>query len=271
MAEKKKKKSIYSKKLKDINKDGKRNFKDTFLGDLLGADGKAGIKKGRPGLKASLKGARREDGKPDVTAKKVQKAKKKVTKGDSSGRTMDSVVNELRSKRKVTPAKPTRKDMTSVVDKVARDRNAAKKDTLTSRLDRKGVTPKDRRTMDSRVDELKSNAPAKTTAAPKKATASYTHAEYKNMTTEQRVAAGFPKKKIISSAFFNRYINRLKDANKASGFSKGGMAKKKAGYSKGGMTKRSGYAMGGSVSKGRPSNCGASMKPNGAARRRSGK
>tara|TARA_B100001939_G_scaffold90207_1_gene77287 strand:+ start:555 stop:1292 length:738 start_codon:yes stop_codon:yes gene_type:complete len=56
----KKKKSIYSRRLKDVNKDGKRNFGDTWLGDLIGADGKVGIGEGRPGLKESLKGARRE-------------------------------------------------------------------------------------------------------------------------------------------------------------------------------------------------------------------
>jgi len=46
--------------LKDINKDGKRNFKDTWLGDFLGADGKLGVEKGNPRLGASMKGARRE-------------------------------------------------------------------------------------------------------------------------------------------------------------------------------------------------------------------
>jgi len=55
----KKRKSIYDKPLKDINKDGKVNFGDTWLGDALGFDGKMGIQKGRPGLKESLKGARR--------------------------------------------------------------------------------------------------------------------------------------------------------------------------------------------------------------------
>lgn len=45
----------------DINNDGKRNFGDTFVGDLLGFDGKAGIQEG-PGLAASLGGARRSGG-----------------------------------------------------------------------------------------------------------------------------------------------------------------------------------------------------------------
>ena len=75
----KKKKSIYSRRLKDVNKDGKRNFGDTFLGDLLGADGKVGIGKGRPGLIDSLKGARRE--KP-ITKKPKAKPKKKSPLSD---------------------------------------------------------------------------------------------------------------------------------------------------------------------------------------------
>ena len=58
----KKKKGLYSRKLKDISGDGKTDLADTYLGDLIGLDGKIGIGKKNPGLKASLKGARREDG-----------------------------------------------------------------------------------------------------------------------------------------------------------------------------------------------------------------
>ena len=47
-------------RLKDISGDKKRNFADTFLGDLLGFDKKIGIDKGNPGLLASLRGKRRE-------------------------------------------------------------------------------------------------------------------------------------------------------------------------------------------------------------------
>jgi len=49
-------------RLKDISGDKKRNFADTFLGDLLGFDKKIGIDKGNPGLLASLRGKRRELG-----------------------------------------------------------------------------------------------------------------------------------------------------------------------------------------------------------------
>lgn len=49
--------SIYSQPLKDINRDSKRNFGDTWLGDLIGADGKAGVQ--GPGMRESMRGARR--------------------------------------------------------------------------------------------------------------------------------------------------------------------------------------------------------------------
>lgn len=72
MAEKK------SRKLRDINKDGKVDFGDTWLGDALGFDGKVGIQKGRPGLKESLKGARR-----GVSSKKEDKPKDKPKRSTS--------------------------------------------------------------------------------------------------------------------------------------------------------------------------------------------
>lgn len=46
--------------LSDVNNDGKANFGDTFLGDLLGFDGKFGIQEGRPGLGGSWRGERRD-------------------------------------------------------------------------------------------------------------------------------------------------------------------------------------------------------------------
>jgi len=50
--------SIYE-GLADVNEDGKRNFGDTWLGDLLGFDGAFGVAEDRPGLKDSFMGARR--------------------------------------------------------------------------------------------------------------------------------------------------------------------------------------------------------------------
>jgi hypothetical protein len=47
--------------LADLDGDGKKSFGDTWLGDLLGFDGEAGIKEGNPGLRASFAGKRRTE------------------------------------------------------------------------------------------------------------------------------------------------------------------------------------------------------------------
>lgn len=71
--------SIYE-GLTDVSKDGKRNFGDTWLGDLLGFDGAVGVAEGRPGLRDSFMGARRG---VDVTQLQGSKAGAK----DSGGST----------------------------------------------------------------------------------------------------------------------------------------------------------------------------------------
>ena len=80
MAEKKKKsppKFGGKRALKDTSGDGKITFADTFLGDLLGLDGKVGTK-GKAGLLKSLRGARRmKDG---VETSKRPKARPKAVK-----------------------------------------------------------------------------------------------------------------------------------------------------------------------------------------------
>ena len=72
--------------LKDTSGNQKIGFEDTFLGDLLGFDGKMGTK-GKPGLLASLKGARRK--KPNLvqvpsTTKKKPAVKSPVRRGDGT-------------------------------------------------------------------------------------------------------------------------------------------------------------------------------------------
>jgi len=130
MAEKKK-----NKKLRDINKDGKVNFGDTWLGDALGFDGKVGIQKGRPGLKESLKGARRgsaskSEDKPKDTPKRPTSRPTPSKKPTDSGvddkasatrrstsernRARGAAVPEvtttpLDKKEKPTPSKPKKK------------------------------------------------------------------------------------------------------------------------------------------------------------------
>ena len=108
MPTKPKKKSIYSRKLKDITGDGKRNLADTYLGDLIGLDGKVGIKKGRPGLKASLKGARREKDKP--AKKTAAKKPAKVGSGEQHKR------SNVKLPKKKTP-NPNLKPNRNGVDK----------------------------------------------------------------------------------------------------------------------------------------------------------
>lgn len=62
-----------AKKLKDVNKDGKVNFKDTWLGERLSTKGKL---KG-PNLAESLKGARRGSDTPATESKPTSKAASK--------------------------------------------------------------------------------------------------------------------------------------------------------------------------------------------------
>ena len=86
MAEKKKKDPKFGGKrsLKDTSGNKSIGFEDTYLGDLLGFDGKMGTK-GKPGLLASLKGARRKKpGTATTTTKK--KTTKKKTEKEYSGR-----------------------------------------------------------------------------------------------------------------------------------------------------------------------------------------
>lgn len=90
MKKDKKKKSIYDYELKDVNKDGKKNFKDTWLGDALGFDGKLGTQ--GPGLKASMRGARRsmggdkkEEAKSKGSSKKTPARPKSRPKSGSAG------------------------------------------------------------------------------------------------------------------------------------------------------------------------------------------
>ena len=77
-------------KIKDINGDGKRNFKDTWLGEKLLGDGKT---KG-PNLKESMAGARRESSAAPMKAAKL--AAKPVTKAATS-KTATTKVSDRRS------------------------------------------------------------------------------------------------------------------------------------------------------------------------------
>jgi hypothetical protein len=109
-----------AKKLKDVNKDGKVNFKDTWLGERLSTKGKL---KG-PNLAESLKGARREvpgEGKkPTTSTKSTTKTETRGTTKESVGRTSMPVPKAKpepresvgRTSMKVPKAKPEPREST---------------------------------------------------------------------------------------------------------------------------------------------------------------
>ena len=245
MAEKKKK-SIYSRKLKDVNKDGKKNFADTWLGDLLGADGKAGIKKGRPGLKASLKGARREDGKADTTAKKADKT------GRTSRTDYVDTTDEARAKRtraannkkttKKIPARSERENNPPENYKRSPQRSAAENRSRENTKLPAGVVSNFKKRQ-----EEKANLEAKIKNAKSRNTL-----DRKSEAELKRLGGKVPTSETYTT-FFNKNKDRykkenggydhqraMKDFNKrksSSNMAKGGMAKKKSGYSVGGSVR----------------------------------
>jgi hypothetical protein len=84
------------KKLKDVNGDGKRNFKDTWLGEKLLGGGKT---KG-PNLKESMAGARRESS-PAPT--KADAPKAKTTTKTTSNSTAKTTATKATPKPKAKP------------------------------------------------------------------------------------------------------------------------------------------------------------------------
>lgn len=221
----KKKKSIYSRRLKDINKDGKRNFGDTFLGDLLGADGKVGIGKGRPGLIDSLKGARRE--KP-ITKKPKAKPKKKSPLSDRHSGAGGSKSKNITDRRFDPPnVQPKRKsDIKTVKPKT--DRTSG---TPSFRNRSKGVKKSDAPFADRVKDDKASDK-----VIPKDQRDSIDQQSSRN----KQIYVS-PYVKAITDFFkVDSVVKNPKGRNKArTGNSKGGMIDyRKTGMFYGGMTKR---------------------------------
>ena len=188
MAEKKN-----SKKLKDINKDGKVNFGDTWLGDALGFDGKVGIQKGRPGLKESLKGARRgsaskSEDKPKDTPKRSTSrstpSKKKVDIEKLAGDALD----------RLDGGKP------STRPKARPDRSPARGVPAPSKVE---VTPLD---------------------SPSKPATKITYEEWKKLSKTERKKRGLPMTTVQWQNQGKFGIPEVK-----AGMAKGGMAKSKEG------------------------------------------
>lgn len=224
----KKKKSIYSRRLKDVNKDGKRNFGDTFLGDLLGADGKVGIGKGRPGLLDSLKGERRE--KP-ITKKPKAKPNRKKKKAEPNVR-----VGIKTSTTVVTPKSKT--DRKFDPSNVQPKRRAAKKDPK----DRTSGTPSFR---DRPKDVKKIDVPFADRVKDDKGSDKVIPKDKKDNKDQQssrnQQIYVSPYVKAISDFFkVDSVVKNPKGRNKArTGNSKGGMTDyRKTGMFYGGMTKR---------------------------------
>jgi len=229
----KKKKSIYSRRLKDVNKDGKRNFGDTFLGDLLGADGKVGIGKGRPGLIDSLKGERRE--KP-IT----KKPKKKLPVGKKP---------KARPKKKAEPnVRVGIKTSTTVVDKSlpsnrpSRDQRSTNK--TKKEVDTTSGTPSFRnRSKDVKKSDVPFADRVKGEEVNNKAVPKDQRDSNDQQSSRNKQIYVSPYVKAITDFFkVDSVVKNPKGRNKTrtrSGNSKGGMIDyRKTGMFYGGMTKR---------------------------------
>lgn len=208
-----KKKSIYDKKLKDINKDGKVNFGDTWLGDALGFDGKLGVEKGRPGLNESLKGARR--GKDEVKKDKPKSQPKSRPKKEQKEET----------KRRSSTGGPARYNSTS------------------TKVTDAGMDEKAKRTRNQPKPQTK--APTQPQAPKESSSPRISYREWEKLSVAERVKRGLPKSKFEwqnqgkfgipdtkgetksrtpSTGSSARKTSRLKNAGEA-GMAKGGMAR----------------------------------------------
>ena len=236
MAEKKKKKSIYSRKLKDVNKDGKRNFGDTWLGDLIGADGKAGVQKDK--LKASLKGSRRESDMKDTakTAAAKKTSAKKMSKVDTT--------DDKRAARKMASSdKPSIRSKVDTTD----DKRSARTNASSGTAPKyKGVTWEEYLSIDAN-EALKKLAYGLPSGMTKR-----------EFTTKAREEGNARRKSARLDTTDDARARRKRVESVP-----GKVGPSIPGMSKGGMTKKSGYKKGGMVK----ANCGASMKPNRKARK----
>ena len=236
MAEKKKKKSIYSRKLKDVNKDGKRNFGDTWLGDLLGADGKAGVQ--ADSMRDSMKGSRRESGE---AAKAKAKAKTATKKKTSS--TVDKTDDARAARKMASTGKPSIRSKVDTTD----DKRSARKMASTGPAPKfKGVTYEQYLDIDGN-NALKRLAYGLPSGMSKR---EFNTAARKEQSAKAKAAR----------------VDRTDDARalrKRVNSVPGKVGPSIPGMSKGGMTKKSGYSKGGMVK----ANCGASMKPNRKAKK----
>ena len=259
MAEKKKKDPKFGGKrsLKDTSGNKSIGFEDTYLGDLLGFDGKMGTK-GKPGLLASLKGARRK--KPGTATTTTKKKKKPVVKKTTGKSTLSP---EQRKRQAKTP----KVNFAATGGEPSREQR--KRQAKTPRTYPK---PQPTGTGPDRGPQPKTNArPSKplpekvfTPTEQKKNLKRITLENFKKLTPKERKMMGLPKTQAEAARLLGRpigtpiYTGGFKNS---ANMNKGGMAKKKptAKMMGGGMAK-SGYMYGGSVTKKKPMNKGGMAK-----------
>jgi len=239
MAEKKKKsppKFGGKRALKDTSGDGKITFADTFLGDLLGLDGKVGTK-GKAGLLKSLRGARRmKDG---VETSKRPKArpkvvKKKIIKADPGRNTNPIPIN-----KKPKPNEPGRNTNPIPINKKPKP-NEPGRNTNPIPINKKPKRNEPGRNTNPIPVNPKTPTRAEKKASQKRMMKRITLEDWKNLTKEEKIMRGLPKD--------NQEVFGLTGAlTLGAGLFTGAFK-----ANRGGLAKKSGYMYGGSVTKKKP-------------------
>lgn len=220
-------KSIYDYELKDVNKDGKKNFGDTWLGDALGLDGKIGVQ--GPGMKESMKGARRNmgDSKKEVRPKARPKVQPK------SGTTGVSGISSGPSQGGATAPRKEKKQMAGTGGPRRQSNRPDKKKPMFT-------APKDKEN--------------KSTPAPK-TTPKVTYEQWQSMSRSERKAKGLPEttlgwqwqKNPGQTKTTDKQVeeNRARSNKRTGGMNRGGMVKSgKKDYKNSGMFYKSGSPRG---------------------------
>jgi len=254
MAAKKKNPKFGGKReLKDVDKSGKVDFGDTFLGDLLGFDKDGMGLQGRAGLLKSLKGARRK--KPGQGApKRPATKKKKVPKADPGRQTNPIPIN-----KKPKRNEPGRNTNPIPINK---QRNEPGRNTNPIPINKKPKRNEPGRNTNPIPVKPKAPTAAERKASHRRMMKRVTLQAWKDMSPSERTAAGLPKNNqevFKATGALTLGAGKFTGAFKAN---RGGLAKKKpvAKMNKGGMAKKSGYMYGGSVTKKKSMNKGGMAK-----------
>ena len=240
MAEKKKKNPKFGGKrsLKDTSGDGKITFADTFLGDLLGLDGKVGTK-GKAGLLKSLGGARRmKDGvetskRPKARPKAVTTAAK-TSAAEKNKATLASETRRQQSqvKKKSATTSAAEKNKATLASETRRQQSQVKKKSATGPVRRgdgtEAGTPRgDGRNTNPIPIKPKTPTKAEKKASQKRMMKRITLEDWKNLTKEEKIMRGLPKdnQEVFGlTGSLTLGAKRFTDAFKAN---RGGLAKKK--------------------------------------------